>query len=193
MKPSYEIWLPALALLAAACQKDKATEPAAPVTAAFTMPAKAALSTAVAFQNQSQNATKYTWSFGDGGASQAPNPTYTYAAAGQYVVRLLAAGAAQTDSASVRQLITIEDDTPRDTTTVKAAFTAPAEGQRTVAVAFQNQSRGATAYAWVFGDGNGSQEQDPRHAYADTGAYVVKLYAFGKAKRDSTARVVRIR
>ena len=193
MKPSYKIWLPALALLAASCQKDKATAPAAPVTAAFTMPAKAALATAVAFQNQSQNATKYTWSFGDGGASQAPNPTYTYAAAGQYVVRLLAAGAAQTDSASVRQLITIEDNTPRDTTTVKAAFAAPAEGKQTVAVAFQNQSRGATSYFWSFGDGSGSREQDPRHAYADTGAYVVRLRAYGRAKTDSTAKVVEIR
>ena len=193
MKPSYKIWLSALALLAASCQKDKATEPAVPVTAAFTMPAKAALLTAVSFQNQSQNATKYTWSFGDGGASKDLNPTYTYAAAGQYVVQLLAAGTTQTDSASVRQVITIEDNTPKDTTTVKAAFAAPTEGKRAVAVAFQNQSRGATTYAWVFGDGGSSQEQDPAHAYADTGAYVVKLYAFGKTKRDSTAKVIRIR
>ena len=188
MKLSYQSWLPALALLAAACQKDEATAPAAPVTAAFVMPAKAALSTAVAFQNQSQNATRYRWSFGDGSTSPDKDPTHTYAAAGQYAVRLLAAGQAQSDSASVRQIITIED-----TTTVKAAFTFASEQKRAVPVAFQNQSRGATAYAWVFGDGSFSREQDPQHAYADTGAYVVKLRAFQNAKVDSTTRVVRIR
>ncbi|MDP2386697.1 MAG: PKD domain-containing protein [Bacteroidota bacterium] len=43
------------------------------------------------FTNTSQNATTYSWSFGDGNTSTVLNPTYTYAAAGTYTVSLFIA------------------------------------------------------------------------------------------------------
>ena len=42
----------------------------------------------VNFQNFSSNATSYSWEFGDGGMSSDRDPTYTYGAAGDYVVTL---------------------------------------------------------------------------------------------------------
>ncbi|QCK14471.1 PKD domain-containing protein [Mangrovivirga cuniculi] len=44
----------------------------------------------VAFTNESQNATGYTWDFGDGNTSTETNPVHTYAAEGTYTVTLTA-------------------------------------------------------------------------------------------------------
>lgn len=46
----------------------------------------------VKFSNFSQNATSYSWDFGDGNTSADESPTYTYAAAGDYTVTLTATG-----------------------------------------------------------------------------------------------------
>jgi len=46
-------------------------------------------------------------------------------------------------------------------------------------VAFFNQSTGASAYAWDFGDGQTSIAFSPVHAYSDTGRYPVCLTASG--------------
>lgn len=47
----------------------------------------------VAFDNKSQNATSYSWDFGDGNTSADENPIHTYAAAGEYTVVLSAKNA----------------------------------------------------------------------------------------------------
>lgn len=44
----------------------------------------------VEFNNLSQNATTYEWSFGDGDISTAINPNHTYAVNGNYAVKLIA-------------------------------------------------------------------------------------------------------
>ena len=44
----------------------------------------------VSFTNFSQNAETYAWDFGDGNMSTDENPTHTYAAAGNYTVKLTA-------------------------------------------------------------------------------------------------------
>ena len=44
----------------------------------------------VTFTNFSQNASSYTWDFGDGNVSNEENPTHTYSEGGDYVVELTA-------------------------------------------------------------------------------------------------------
>lgn len=44
---------------------------------------------------------------------------------------------------------------------------------------FVNRSQNATSYAWDFGDGETSTEQNPEHTYAEAGAYVVTLTVTG--------------
>ena len=45
---------------------------------------------AVQFENQSEKATSYLWSFGDGNSSAAESPTHQYKASGAYTVQLKA-------------------------------------------------------------------------------------------------------
>ncbi len=57
---------------------------------------------------------------------------------------------------------------------VTAAYTFVAED---LSVTFTNTSTGATSYAWDFGDGNSSTEENPMHSYAEAGTYTVILTA----------------
>lgn len=52
---------------------------------------------AVAFSNTSRRAGRYLWSFGDGAADTAANPSHTYTAAGTYTVTLAASNACRTE------------------------------------------------------------------------------------------------
>lgn len=62
----------------------------------------------VSFTNFSQNATSYTWNFGDGQNSTEENPTHTYAESGNFAVVLTAKNAAG-ESADFTQTIEIKD------------------------------------------------------------------------------------
>ncbi len=57
-------------------------------------------------------------------------------------------------------------------------------------VAFINQSKGATAYLWDFGDGSTSAQENPSHTYVTGGAYVVTLRATGSAGVDTVSKTV---
>lgn len=76
-------------------------------TASFTASkTTASVNEAITFTNTSENATSYTWSFGDGTTSTEESPVKSYAAAGSYTVTLSAKGAGGTSS--VTENITIE-------------------------------------------------------------------------------------
>jgi PKD repeat protein len=62
----------------------------------------------VTFTNFSQNATSYSWDFGDGESSTEQNPVHIYAAADSYTVVLTAKNAANT-SATFSKTIELED------------------------------------------------------------------------------------
>ncbi|NQT78602.1 MAG: PKD domain-containing protein [Bacteroidetes bacterium] len=62
----------------------------------------------VSFTNYSQNATSYSWNFGDGESSTEKDPVHVYANAGSYTVALTASNAAGTN-ANYSQAITITD------------------------------------------------------------------------------------
>jgi len=57
-------------------------------------------------------------------------------------------------------------------------------------VAFQDQSTGKiTSWHWDFGDGSVSAEQNPQHAYAKPGNYIVVLDIEGQAGKSRFSRV----
>ncbi|HHG83332.1 MAG TPA: T9SS type A sorting domain-containing protein, partial [Bacteroidetes bacterium] len=65
------------------------------VTASFS----SSLSNATAqFQDNSQNATSWQWSFGDGNTDTAASPIHTYASSGQYIVQLIAGNGCMQDT-----------------------------------------------------------------------------------------------
>lgn len=98
-------------LTLAACHSNS-PEPAPParkqVTADFVLPTNAETTLALSFQNLSQNATSYKWSFSDGGTDQTSSPTHTYTRSGTYSVTLRAYNGPQ-DSASVTKSLLVDD------------------------------------------------------------------------------------
>ena len=74
---------------------------------------------------------------------------------------------------------------------VKADFIAiPQEGIAPLEVRFQNQSSGEIdTYAWDFGDGDTSAEQDPVHVYQQPGTYTVSLQVANATGDDTETKV----
>jgi PKD repeat protein len=62
-----------------------------------------------------------------------------------------------------------------------------------VRVAVTNTSRGATGYAWDFGDGTAAVgAAPPVHAYATAGAYTIRLVASNAAGRDTARQEIAV-
>lgn len=70
---------------------------------------------------------------------------------------------------------------------VTAAFTANVQG---TTVHFYNQSQGASAFLWNFGDGNTDTVRHPIYQYAQAGSFTVTLWAMGCG--DTVAYVLSI-
>jgi PKD repeat protein len=85
----------ALILVIAGCKKKE--EPAE-VVASFQFAASSSNWATIEFSNFSQNATSYSWDFGDGNTSTEESPSHTYEAAGDYEVTLTATGDEGSDS-----------------------------------------------------------------------------------------------
>lgn len=96
-----------LATMMYSCNKDDDPKVEDPV-ASFQFAVDATDYLTVSFTNYSQNATTYSWEFGDTETSTDENPTHTYAAAGEYTVKLTASNAAGA-SAEFSETITITD------------------------------------------------------------------------------------
>ena len=130
----------------------------------------------VNFTNQSTNSpTSWSWTFGDGGASTAQNPSHTYNAVGSYAVALTATNAGGSNTLSKSNFITIA----LTWTTPVAGFTGtPTSGMVPLHVNFTDSSTNTpTSWSWTFGDGGNSSGRNPGHAYSAAGSYTVALTA----------------
>jgi PKD repeat protein len=118
-----------------------------------------------------QEYTTNEWSFGNGQESILPIGLVEYASGGDFVVNLTALTAAGCVS-FLSTPISIEN-------APVVSFTATVAGD--LSAEFQNNSTIATgtivSYEWEFGDGNGSTEENPDHAYAAMGLFDVTLTA----------------
>ncbi|MDQ1256041.1 MAG: hypothetical protein QG656_637, partial [Candidatus Hydrogenedentes bacterium] len=133
----------------------------------------------------------WAWTFGDGGTGTGPNPSHTYAAAGSYTVTLTVTAADGVDSASQTVTVTVPGVGP------DAAFNADRLiGPAPLTVWFTDASvagtSAITAWAWVFGDGGTSGDQDPSHTYAAQGIYTVTLTVTTPDGVDSASRTVTV-
>jgi PKD repeat protein len=141
----------------------------APLTVAFSVTATDTDGTIVS----------YAWDFGDGGVSALQNPTHVYAAGGIYTVTVVVTdndGATDSDSTSVEVFVAVPGNLPPEINSVAAV---PNGGDAPLAVAFTLSATDAdgtiASYAWDFGDGAVSAEQNPTHVFWTAGNYSVSV------------------
>jgi gliding motility-associated-like protein len=128
--------------------------------------------------------TSWISDFGDGSTSTQQNPSHTYTTAGTYTVTLLARDANGCKHEFTRtSYITIM---PKPT----VAFTGtPTNGCNVPhTVNFNNTTTGGSGftYAWSFGDGSTSTQQNPSHTYNAGGNFTVRLIATNSAGCSDT-------
>jgi PKD repeat protein len=112
----------------------------------------------------------FAWSFGDGGTSGLSNPTHVYQSPGTFGWTVTASTNGSLCSSQGTVVVTppcaldctaeVLPVTGVAPLTVHCAATAPSA-----------HCDGAPAFAWSFGDGGTSQEQNPGHTYAEAGTY----------------------
>ena len=123
------------------------------------------------FTNTSNDATSYSWSFGDGvGTSSEENPNYSYTMDGTYIVTMVATNdcGSTTYEEEVTVLLPPVSNFSSDVTNGCAPLT----------VNFMDQSSGTIdSWAWTFGGGTpaSSTEQNPTVIFDLPGTYTVSL------------------
>lgn len=163
-----------------------------PLVASFTFTPSTGTAGATTFaftDSSTGGVTAWRWAFGDGAISTLQNPTHLFASAGTYSVILTVYRNSET--ATTARNIIVANGAPQ-TPAVSAAFNfspaAPVTGEN---VSFVDASSGApTSWAWNFGDGTTSTQQNPSHAYANSGTYTVALSAKNAATQSTVTRTV---
>lgn len=149
------------------------------VKAQFTTPPTGCAPYDATFTNTSVGGAQYYWDFGDGTTSMAINPTHTYTVPNTYTIRLKAV-----DSNTCNK-----EDSTSFTITVSGSPTAlfdysPKPPQVNTAVEYVNQSTGAIAYLWKFGDGDSlftvRRDTTIRHFFNATATFNSCLVAYNQ-------------
>ena len=116
----------------------------------------------------------YAWTFGDGGTSNAQNPSHTYAGAGNYTATLTV-----TDNGGATGSSTVGISVATNLPPTASASAAPTTGAAPLAVTFTGSGSDPdgtiASYSWSFGDGGTSSLQSPTHSYASTGSFTATL------------------
>ncbi|HZV70371.1 MAG TPA: PKD domain-containing protein [Saprospiraceae bacterium] len=185
MKTKHFLLLFALVIFAAisACKKDE-PEPT-PISDFTVSKTTATVDEVIQFTNTSDNATSFTWSFGDGTTSTEASPTKSYPTSNVFVVTLSATGAGGTKLSNKNVTIL-----------PLSAFTVENEGSlnNITAVQFTNTSKGATSYEWTFGDAGNttSSLENPTFTYTTGGTYTVTLKATGAGGPATSTKTISV-
>jgi PKD repeat protein len=154
------------------------SEPPAPPTADFSgSPTSGPAPLTTQFTDQSipgtAAITSWQWTFGDGSASTAQNPSHAYSLPGTYDVSLTVTTADGTDTVTKSGYITVCAPPTAD------FLAAPNAGLAPLTVQFTDLSLSGEgpigSWSWSFGDGGTSTEQNPSHVYTTPGVYDVSL------------------
>jgi PKD repeat protein len=135
----------------------------------------------VQFEDHSQgDPQSWVWNFGDGSTSRSQNPYHLYTKPGVYTVTLTVSNRAGGDSMTKTDYITVRSLPLADFTANRTSGTAP------MTVQFTDTSKGnPVSWAWSFGDGTTSTEQNPVHTYSAIGTYSVQLTVTNEAGSDT--------
>jgi PKD repeat protein len=130
--------------------------------------------------------TGWTWDFGDGGTSNEQSPTHIYTTGGTYNVTLTVKTSLGNDSEEKTGYITVGSAVPAPVANFSSDLTS---GKAPLTIQFKDESTNTpTSWAWDFGDGKSSTEQNSTHTYETVGTYTVKLTASNYGGSNSTAK-----
>ena len=116
----------------------------------------------------------WTWDFGDGETSDEQNPIHAYGQQGAYLVNLTIEGDSGNCSSSFEMMIQVSSDSIPEG--CQAWFYYYPVGDLPNTLQFTDESWGdPTSWAWDFGDGSTSDEQNPVYTYGSEGEYLVTL------------------
>jgi len=163
-----------LLLLVIGCSDDEPINP----TADFTYEVDSSNTLLVSFEAIATNGRTLAWEFGDGGLSIAKNTKHTFTSGGSYDVKLTIYGEEGSKSAIVIKTISVIENP-----TAKFSYEL-----NDLTVSFTSTTTGAVSFAWDFGDGETSTNENPVHSYAAYGDYIVSLNVTGM--EGSTPAVV---
>jgi PKD repeat protein len=139
----------------------------------------------VQFTDASTGAASLSWAFGDGATSTLQNPSHTYISPGSYKVTLTATNPDGTSSKDMQILVTMPPPV--------AGFSAnKTSGTVPLAVAFTDASTGANSWAWNFGDGTTSTEQNPVHKFTTAGTFTVTLTVTNDGGSNSKSMTITV-
>ncbi|GEO09137.1 hypothetical protein SAE01_16330 [Segetibacter aerophilus] len=110
---------------------------------------------------------EWKWFFGDGATSGAQNPIHNYNDTGYFNVKLVATNFGCSDTLEMKKFVHIKPPIAKFDT----AYSCNDRFTRN----FVDQSLGAMTWAWNFGDGSTSTEQNPSHTYSAQGGYTAIL------------------
>lgn len=132
----------------------------------------------------SANTTSWLWTFEGGTPSTSTdqNPSIEYNAVGTFDVTLVATNANGSDTVSLPDYVVVSDVPSSD-------FISSINGQ---VVTFTNQSVGADAYLWDFGDGTTDSSSDPVYDYGSDGIYTVSLITTNNCGTDTLIQDIEI-
>lgn len=128
--------------------------------------------------NPAPTSVVYKWTFGDGTSSTNFSPDHIYSAPGQYNVCLTVSYLSTGSTTPVCTKTFCSIVTIPQPCNLQPYFTWAVDPANLLAVKFTNKTvlTSATAqYKWSFGDGAGSTEANPVHAYTKAGVYKVCL------------------
>ena len=99
-------------LLFTACDPEEEEEVTPEPTASFTFsPDAPEVGQDITFTSTSENASSFSWSFGDGNTATGANTTHAYESAGEYTVTLVASG--EGGNVTVEEAVTVAEPEPQ--------------------------------------------------------------------------------
>ncbi len=131
-------------------------------------------SLSVVLQNNSSNATSYSWDWGNGNQTSGSIGNYQYMNPGNYTVTLIASNSSCSDT--ITQNIVVQNSPV-------ASFNVLTYCNNTVTI--QNNSANATNYNWNWGNGQVSTGNQTSYQYASTNNYTVTLIAANNSCADT--------
>lgn len=171
-----------------ACKKKETTGNEKPVASFSISGFESAVPCVINFINNSQKATSFEWSFGDGSTSSTFNPTHTYTLNGTYLLKLKVTGPGGVDS--VCKILAVEA-LPNASKSAFSYFIEKCTGTP-VGISFKSVNPLSTNTVWDFGDGIININRDPIIQFLVPGDFTIKYSSSINGIRDTVTRILQL-